>query len=231
MYQGAPGKDIYFALSSLSHDQLLSLADVFSDIFPLNQAPSDHVGYAACLRYVYGQFEKQGSLRSKEDFRRMLHEELDWQLPRIFLSMVIDQFIQKGNYYGQSILYEMEAHRLGDEAVLRKQPSNLDAMEQTYLKSVEAAHRCNSYKQMFTPYYWASMYFIRYPVQSKAISFCRITIKEAERHCPDSRGSYVEKLVNCLKYLRSNDPKWDKWRDRWKKKCNNACVKKAFSKV
>lgn len=241
MYQGAPGKDIYLSLDRLSDDEMAKLAIAFSSIFP-KEAPSDHVGYAACIRYVYGQFEKQGILRSKNDHKRMLQEtkgmdrvRKDWENPRYFLGLVTKILGQQENYYGLSIISEMEGHRCGDEAVLYSEldgSPDSDAciaeMERRYLKSVEYAHQCNSYKQMFTPYYWMSMYYVKLKNKEKIVEYAIKTVEEAEKHCPDSRGSYVDKIKDALKALKKVDKATFRSKMKaWKKNFKNPCTVKA----
>ena len=85
---------------------------------------------------------------------------------------------------------------------------------------------------MFTPYYWAARYFMEFGDKEQALSYAKQTIKEAEKHCPDARGSYVEKLIHCAKYMRKHDKKgWEKWRGKFAKKAKNRCVKKLFGKI
>jgi len=231
MYQGAPGKDIFFALSNISEKQEDELAEKFSKLYLLKKAPSDHVGYAACIRYIYGQFEKQGIHRSGNDYKRMKKESNDWSRSRKFMDKVRYNFEKDNNYYGLCIYHEMEAHRLGDEAVINKDVVKLYNMEKHYIISVENALKCNSYKHMFTPYYWASMYFMKFPEEKKAIEYCMLTIKNADKYCPDKRKSYAEKIYNCLKYMKSNYKDWGKYFKGCKKTIKNPCVKKAFNLI
>ncbi len=214
-YLGSPGKDIYFILSRLTDEEFDVLAERHSHQYPKNP-PSNHVGTAACIRYIYGQFEKQGILRSKDDRKRMIKEakkeKLDWNASRRFIIALREKFKEQENYYGLCLTSEMEAHRLGDEAYLHKDRDKLKQMEETYLESVKYAHKCKSYKQMFTPYYWASRYFMLFKDAPKAIAYSRKTIEEAEKHCPDARRSYVDKLEDCAQYLKKNDKKWKRFR-------------------
>lgn len=235
-YQGAPGKDIYFSLYEFSDDQIDGIVKATSLLFP-KEAPSDHVGYAACIRYIYGQFEKQGILRSINDHRRMKeelkHGKIDWSKPRQFISDLQKEFMNQKNYYGMAITCEMEGHRLGDEAVVLKDKSKLNEMENMYLKSVKYAKRCKSYKQLFTPYYWSTMYFVKFKNKSKAHDYAISTIDMADEYCPDSRGSYKQKIIDCLDVVE----KFGNWKSskhfgRWlrsrRKKSKNTCVLKAI---
>ena len=237
-YLGAPGKEIFFALQELDETQWDALAEKHSNQWPrpLNgepyKTPGNHVGYAACIRYIYGQFEKQGVLRSGEDKARMIRDGVNWDLPRKFMETLKGKWLEKDCFYGLTIAYEMEGHRLGDEAVISKDASKLNEMELIYLKSVEYAEKCNSYKQMFTPYYWATKYFIEMGEHDRASKYAVTTIKQAERYCPDARGSYVDKLMDCANYMKSNHPgAWKKFVGRFEDNVQNRCVAKMFGRL
>lgn len=230
-YMGSPGKDIYLMLPFLSDDQMKEIVLMMRDNFP-KKAPGNHLNIAACVRFIYGQFEKNGILRSEKDFVRMKQKELDWSMPRKFLKMLYKEFDKDQNYYGLSILCEMEAHRLGDEAVINRDKNKLSEMEETYNKSMEYARKCMSYKQLFTPYYWCCMYFIKYNKLEKAVRYAKLTIKNAEKYCPDARDSYVDKLIKCIKCVKTNDKKgWKSFYKKYRKNAKNKCVKRAFKKV
>ena len=230
-YLGSPGKDIYFSLSNLTPQQFNQLIEQHSTQYPTNP-PSNHVGNAACIRYIYGQFEKQGVLRSKSDRKRMEQEEIDWSLARKFIFALKNKFEEKNHFYGLTLIHEMEAHRLGDEAYLKKDKEKLDEMEQTYLEAVYCAHKCGSGKHMFTPYYWAAKYFILLEDRERALYYSKKTIIEAEQHCPDARGSYIDKLLDCAKYIRSdNKGKWKKWREKISSNAKNRVTKKMLQKI
>jgi len=230
-YLGSPGKDIFFSLPALDDEHLHQLAKKHCGQYPI-KPPGNHVGIAACVRYIYGQFEKQGVLRSKTDHRRMAEEEIDWELPRQFVGLMKQIFDEQKHYYGLTILAEMEAHRLGDEAILGNDNNKLLQMEQTYLFSATCAHQCQSFKQMFTPYYWAAKYFMLANVKAKAWEYSRKTIKAAESHCPDARKSYIEKLIDCGNFMKKHDKgEWIKFKNKISKKAKNRAVKKMLSKV
>lgn len=237
-YLGAPGKEIYSCLSKLDEEQWNELADKHSEQWPRPKegepykTPGNHVGYAACIRYIYGQFEKQGTLRSKQDKSRMINQGVDWSLPRKFMKTLKQKWESKKCYYGLTIAYEMEGHRIGDEAVVYNDKSKLDSMEKAYLKSVEFAQKCNSYKQMFTPYYWATMYFIEMKDHKRAGEFAARTIDMAEKYCPDARGSYVNKLMDCANYMINKHPgAWRKFSRRLEPNVKNRCVSKMYGKL
>jgi len=229
IYVGSPGRDIYYMLPYLTDEQINELSVVINNKFP-KTPPSNHVNVAAFVRFVYGQFEKQGVLRSDKDFERMKKEKIDLTLSRKFLSLLFNRFEVDCNFYGMSILSEMEAHRLGDEATLHNDVSKLDDMEKKYKKSVEYAFKCNSYKQLFTPYYWAFKYFLKFKDMHRASKYAFLTIKNADKYCPDARPGYVTKLSDCVVYIRKYDA--DKWKAFYNKYKNskNKCVKKVLRK-
>ena len=226
-YLGRPGKDIFFALPKLTKEQMLQLADIHSNQYPF-EAPNNHVGFAACIRYIYGQFEKQGILRSEEDSSRMQKDGVDWSRPRVFLDMLKNKFVEKNNYYGLCIWYEMEAHRLGDEGFLYKDHGKIVLMEETYMKSAEYAYRCNSLKQMFTPYYWAFRYFEKLENHDKALSYSIICLSQMEKYCPSPKQGYAVKAEDCCRYIKKNHPgKWKELSEFYNKNSKNNCVKNA----
>ena len=159
-------------------------------------------------------------------------EKIDWSLSRKFIDGLHGRFVRKKHYYGLTILAEMEAHRLGDEAIMFKDDKKLEEMEKTYLDAVKYAHMCKSYKQMFTPYYWAACYFMLYGSKAKAIDYSKKTLFEAESHAPDARASYVNKLLDCAQYIKkNNEGKWRKWRKQLADRATSRCVKKMLKKI
>jgi len=227
IYIGSPGRDIYYMLPYLSEEQFEEVANIIVDRFP-KDPPGNHVNVGMFFRQVYGQFEKQGVLRSDKDLKRMKKEKLDWNLSKKFIELLHDKFEKNNNFYGLSILYEMEAHRVGDKAILNMDIDMMDKMEKFYLESVRYSHKCNSYKQMFTPYYWCFEYFKKYGTKKKALLYAHLTIEAADKHCPDARPGYVTKLSSCIKYIRKKNK--DKWNSFYKtyKNSKNKCVKKTF---
>ncbi len=229
IYGGSPGKEIYSTLPHLTEDQIREVAKEFAINF-LTVPPINHVVAAVCIRYIYGQLAKQGVHRSKEDFERMKKEKQEWELPRRFIGLVRKEFEKINNFYGLCILCEMEGHRLGDEAVLNKDEQKLIEMEEMYLKSVSFAHKCNSYKHMFTPYYWAFRCFYEFKDHDKAMQYALLTMDMASQYCPDTRNGYVTKLLDCIWYMKKYDK--DKYKDIVEKykKNTNKCIKKVFDK-
>ncbi len=230
-YLGRPGKDIYFALPNLTDGQMDRLADVLSDRYPF-VAPNNHVGYAGCIRYIYGQFEKQGILRSDEDFERMRRDGVEWSLPRKFMLILKNKFEEKKNYYGLCLYYEMEAHRLGDEALLRLNNDELLNMEVCYEKSNKYAEKCNSLKQKFTPQYWACMYFAKIRDHNRGLKYAKETLKQMEKFCPSAKQGYLVKAIDIAKYLKkSHSAEWNNIRSMYVKTAKNDCIRKMLKKV
>jgi len=229
-YLGRPGKDIYFALSKLSDGQFSQVVEAISLQFPYNP-PNNHVGYAGCIRYIYGQFEKQGILRSEGDLKRMQEEDINWYLSRKFMFALKNKFLEQKNYYGLCVYYEMEAHRLGDESFLNNDKSRRIDMEDYYLKSVEYAYKCGSSKQMFTPYFWCFKYYDRLGDHKKALDYVLKTLEQMEKHCPSSKQGYLVKAIDCAKYMKKNHLK--KWKEillHYRKTGKNDCIRKMVKK-
>jgi len=231
VYIGSPGKDIFLMLKYLNKVQMEEVAYKLCEQFPITP-PGNHVNVAACIRFIYGQFDKNGILRSNEDFERMKKEKQNWDLSRKFLGLLYKEFEKNNNYYGLSILCEMEGHRLGDESVLNNDKGKLKDMESKYRESVLFAYKCKSYKQMFTPYFWASLYFLKFGDTDNVVKYSKLTVKQAEKYCPDSRGSYIDKVEKCLKNIKkANKKEWKSFCNKYKKIIKNTCVKKAFKRV
>ncbi len=230
-YLGRPGKDVFFALPDLTDEQMDELADVLSDRYPF-VAPNNHVGYAGCIRYIYGQFEKQGILRSEADFERMRRDGVEWSLPRKFMLILKNKFEDKKNYYGLCLYYEMEAHRLGDEALLHLNNDDLLHMEVYYEKSNEYAEKCNSLKQKFTPQYWACMYFAKIRDYNRGLKYAKATLSKMEQFCPSAKQGYLVKAVDVAKYLKKFHPvEWGDIRRGYAKNSKNDCIRKMLKKV
>jgi len=228
IYIGSPGRDIYYMLPYLLDDQLVEVVSMVESRFP-KTPPENHVNVGAFIRFIYGQFEKQGSLKNDAAFQEMKNNTPEWDLSRRFIRLLYEALKHSNNSYGMSIMDEMNAHRMGDEALLNNDKNKLKAMEEMYNNSVQNAYKCKSYKQMFTPYYWLAMYLIKFGDVKNAIKYSKLTLKNAEKYCPDARASYVDKLCHCLKYLKNNDHTY--FKSFCKNKISNKCVKKAVRKV
>ncbi len=231
IYVGSPGRDIYHMFPYLDNKQMNEIVDMVVEKFP-KIPPGNHVNVGAFIRFVYGQFEKQGVLRSEKDFKRMKKEKLDWKSSRIFLELLYVKLQKDDNFYGMSILCEMNAHRIGDEAIINKDKNKLKKMEKEYNKSVGYAHKCKSYKQLFTPYYWASQYFSKFKYVKKALFYSYLTVDAAEQYCPDARPGYIDKILDCVLYIKKHDEQgWKIFYNNYSKNAENKCVKKVLKKI
>ncbi len=229
IYTGSPGKDIYYMLPYLNKDQMNEIINGLENKFP-KIPPGNHVNVGAFIRFIYGQFEKKGILRSEQDFERMKNEELDWSLAKKFVDLLYNKLEDNNNYYGLAILCEMKAHRAGDKAVLQKDKEKLYNMEHLYEKAVKYAGKCKSYKHLFTPYYWAFRYFEKFEDNKNGIKYAFLTIKQADKYCPDARPGYIIKLLDCVKYIKKYDKSKYKNLIKQYKNSKNKCVKKVFKK-
>ncbi len=227
LYLGCPGKDIYFALSWLDEDQFTEIAELLSQQYP-DKAPGGHVHTAACIRYIYGCFDKQGCLLSKKHTQMLSNE--NWTRPEEFMTKVNHFFEKHNKSYGQVLYHEMKAHRLGDSAVIKKDPSLLEPMLDHYLASREIALKIKCWKQTFTPLYWAACYFEKFD-KGKATHYHKKSIKNMERYCPDAREGYREKAIHSISYIKkhSDAKSWKKYRSMIKK-CKNKCLVKIRNK-
>jgi len=231
VYVGAPGKDVYFVLRTLDISRHDELAKSVANLFP-RKAPSNHVGYAAFVRYVYGCFEKQGCLRSRKDKRRLINEKPDWTISTQFMERVANFAIKNDNKYALIIHYEMLAHRLGDLAVIKNDLIILPEMEKHYLISKDLALKINSYKHMFTSYYWCAKYFAELNQIETALKYFKRTLKAMEKYCPDARDGYKEKARDSISYFKNNTDA-ERWKSmtEWLKKCKNICLRKVVKKL
>ncbi len=204
VYVGSPGRDIYSMLPYLNDHQTKEISVLLCSKFP-KKPPRTYANIAACIRFIYGQFEKQGSLRSDKDFERMKKEKIDWSLSRNFLKLVMKELKNRNNYYGLTMLYEMEGHRLGDEAVISKNRSKLEKMEKNYNKCVKYAGKCRGYKHMFSIYYWAYEYFRKFGDVKNSIKYAELSIINANKYYykyfPKGEQYYSNRLLKAFKYI------------------------------
>jgi len=234
-YVGSPGKDIYLMLPYLSKNQMKEVAEKLAYHFS-NKPPRTNVQYSACIRFIYGQFEKQGVLKSEKDFSRMKKEKKDWSLSRKFLNYLVKELKKTEKYYGLTIVFEMEGHRLGDEAVINNDKDKLEQMEKKYLKSVDCAFKCNSYKHMFTLYYWACEYFYKFGDIEKAAEYSKLALENASKYYlnyfPVEEDYYSERLKYCMKYMKQNDPKeWEIFYNEYKDKFKSKKISNSLRKM
>lgn len=227
MYLGAPGKDIYVSLPFLSWDEKKDIARILASKYP-HKPPSNHVKWAACIRYIYGCFEKQGCLRSDSDKQRMQSENRDWAESSEFMDLVRQEFADNNNKYGMIIWNEMTAHRYGDRAVIEENPLLLNDMIQLYQQAHLYAVSIKSWKHTFTPFFWAGSYYHEMKMPEESVKWHTESLRMMNKYCPDAREGYREKAKISLKHIKedmSND-EWKEWYKNFKKTLRNKCLKK-----
>lgn len=205
IYVGSPGRDIYFMLSYLNKNQMKEIAKIVKNNFP-KKPPKTYVNVSACIRFIYGQFDKQGILRSDKDFKRMKKEKPDWTLSREFMWFLSEELRKDNNFYGLSMLHEMEGHRLGDESLIYKDKKKLEQMEKNYFLCIEFAKKCNSYKHLFSIYYWEGEYFKKFGEVEKAIKYFKLAIlnykKYYFKYFPKGEQYYEVRFENSIRYIK-----------------------------
>ena len=83
---------------------------------------------------------------------------------------------------------------------------------------------------MFTPYYWCFEYFKKAKKKDRSLMYAYLTIKNADKYCPDARPGYVSKLLSCVNYIKKYDKnKWGKFYSKFRSS-KNKCVKKVLKK-
>lgn len=224
-YSGSPGRDLYLMLPCLTDDHMERVADVIASKFPTTP-PGNHVNVSIFIRYLYGQNEKNGIFYSKAYLKERQGQDRDLSLSRKFSKLLHDRFEVSKNFYGSCVLSEMDAHRFGDEAVLHNDADKIKEMEKLYNNSVEYAYRCQSFKHMFTPYYWAFKYFEKFNDNEKAINYACSMLKNASKYCQDNREGYKTKVGQCVKFLKNDNKEiWRGIRRECLELGKNKCVK------
>ena len=225
IYVGSPGRDIYYMLPFLREEEMKEVAILLCSKFP-KYPPNSYVNVAACIRFIYGQFEKQGVLKSEEELKKMKESKIDWSLPRKFLKLLYNEMKENDNFYGLVMLCEMEGHRLGDEAVINKDKIKLDEMEKKYNESVKYAYKCGSYKHMFSIYYWMGKYFKEFGETDKAVKYFKLSIIKASKYYRKYfiKGDqyYSKRLSNSFDYIKKYDiDNWENFKKKYKKNIKN----------
>ncbi len=204
IYVGSPGRDIYFMLPYLDRNQMKEISIIMKNNFP-KKPPKTYVNISACIRFIYGQFDKQGILRSEKDFKRMKRNKPDWTFSREFIWFLFEELRKDNNFYGLSMLHEMEGHRLGDEALIYKDKKKLKHMECNYFLCVEFAYKCNSYKHLFSTYYWAGEYFAKFGDTKNAVKYFKLAISNAEKYYykyfPNGERYYKIRFKKAIRYI------------------------------
>jgi hypothetical protein len=230
IYIGSPGRDIYYMLPYLSKDQMIEVASLLAMKFPNNPPKRNHVNISACMRFIYGQFDKQGILRSEKDFERMKQEDLEWDLSITFLDILIKEFKNNKNYYGLTMTYEQMAHRLGDKAVLNDDKKRMIHMEKTYGKSLKYAYKCNSYKHLFSLYYYMGKYFLKFGDKENSLKYFRLTIDNVDKYYnkyyPKGDRYWSPRLKTIISYIEKKSDK-KSWKELKRK--YNYNIKKYLS--
>lgn len=217
-YTGSPGKDIFFALPYMSDSHVDCLAEQLACKFP-QHPPYDHVAFAACIRYIYGCFDKQGTLLS--DRHKNIIALMKWDRCDLFMDRVY-YFLKKHNrYYGQVIYNEMKGHRLGDLINTTNDISLKNSMLEVYCKSQAIAVSINSCKHTFTPFYWAARYLESISAE-EAVTYHWKNLRNMERFCPDGRAGYKTKALDSISFICEHGEK-DRL-IRWLKQCKNTCL-------
>lgn len=222
-YLGCPGKDVHFGLLKLNMDQneLFNVCKSFASVFP-NVPLRDHTGVAACFRYIYGCFDKQGILLSSQ--HRKIVANNNWKIALPFIDIVENEFLKSNNYYGLVIHYEMKAHRYGDDAIIYKSKDDISIMLDNYSKSQEFALKSKSYKHTFTPIYWAACYLEQLDT-SKAVLYHMNSLEMMDKYCPDARDGYMTKAIHSCKYIIDHIDNDQKHKfTTWIKTISNVCL-------
>ena len=211
IYIGSPGKDIYYMFPYLTKEQMKEIAKIINEKFP-KKPPENYSNVAAFIRFIYGQFEKQGILRSEKDFERMKKEKPDWSISREFLWYLFEELRKDNNYYGLTMLHEMEGHRCGDEALIYENKKKLEQMEINYWLCIEFAKKCDSYKHLFSIDYWAGEYFKKFGDEKKALEHYKKAIINSKKYYykyfPNGEQYYKERLLKSLWLFKKEDNKF-----------------------
>ena len=211
-------------MTYITEEQEDNLIEVFADIFP-SSPPTNHENLSACLRYIYGCFDKQGCLLSKK--HQKVIARLDWEKQDKFIDKLEKAFEARDNPFGLLVLYEMKAHRTGDKAIVSGDFSLMGDMVKYYELSVsylgEIRGRFKNYSYRHTPYHWCACYLERCN-KNKAVLYHMKGLRMLEKYCADGRKGYREKVAHSVLYIKKNS-KPRKWRalrkeiSHYKKKC------------
>ena len=229
-YRGVPGLDIAACLPELSNEEMLLLADELSDQYP-KIAPEENIGYAGCIRDIHGEWTKgRVAFTSIEKLKNL---NIDFELPGKFIKLLEENFIKKNNNYGLCVLYEVSGHRYGDQVLIFDDETKMKQMWHSYMLSVKHAHKCNSDKHKFTPYYWAAMYFKLFGKKKKALRNFNIFLKILNDSIEDGenyRIHYPDKVIRAFQYISLNIKNWNLFFEEWKQKAKNIAIKTTIEK-
>ena len=204
LYLGRPGIDIYDMLPLLTEYQMDQIANELANSYP-SIPPLDHVGYALCMRLVYGKMDKNGAIRnpSNVDLSR-------WKLADVFLGKLMRYFVINKNIYGQCVYHEMFAHRLADLSIYYCHDRIVlnEALESYRLCSALAT-KCLSYKHIFSSIYWGSEYLNRCG-DKRCVDWAIESLQLMDKYCPSKRYGYKAKAYAAMQIIFRMDSK--KWR-------------------
>lgn len=225
-YLGAPGKDIYWCLYEFTDEEMVKCANKLASLYP-TKPPGNHVKWAACIRYIYGCFEKQGCLRSRADKNRMIEENPNWSKPTEFMDKVRKCFEKSGNNYGLILHYEMLGHRIGDRIIIDNDLSRTPEMILTYRKSQSLSKKVKSWKHTFTPFYWCAKYLFETGQKELAKTYYQKCLRNMEKYCPDARQGYREKATTAIRNYKACASR-EEYSDlkKWLASCKNRCLVK-----
>ena len=229
LYLGSPGKDIYFNLPKLGMSEIRMVANAMAMAFPV-VPPSDHIAYAACVRYIYGCFDKQGCLLSEGHKNMMSEMDEDWSLSDLFMSIFVEECKAQDKMYGVVIYHEMAGHRIRDRLVIENNRDHIKPMLDHYNESQRIALQIDCLKHTFTPFYWGACYLEEFD-PTLAIHYHKKAVKNMERYCPDTREGYKSKASHSIMYIKKNAPK-NQWKEfkKWLYRCKNPCIIKSRRK-
>ena len=203
LYLGRPGRDIFDALPLLSEKEMGKIANLLANSYPL-VPPLDHVGHALCIRLIYGNFDKNGTIRKISDI------DLDrWKLASKFLSKFLHYLTLNNNIYGQCIYHEMTAHRLGDMAIVNCDNEILDKSLEHYRKCYYLALECKSYKHIFSSIYWGCEYLNKFN-DDRCVDWAIESLELMDKYCPSKRYGYKAKAYAAMNIVYNKDQKrWE----------------------
>ncbi len=223
-YLGCPGKDIYFALYHMSDEQENQVVSALADVIPV-APPGNYEHVAACFRYIYGCFDKQGCLLSNK--HRKMIATFTWDEQDKFVGKLEAKLQEINNSFGLLALYEMKAHRLGDKAITTNNLPLMKNMIECYEKSVayipDLKSKYKGYSYRHTPYFWCACYLERYN-KAKAVNYHIKSLRHLEKYCKEVKKDYRKKVAHSVLYIKKHT-KPRKWRalrkeiSHFKRKC------------
>lgn len=242
--EGKVGTDIFNFIQKANEEEMKIVSDSLALIFPttayIQRNPQiSHTPVCLLVRNIFGTLFKNGTLLDvmhpdrKDAYKFNCERIKDWEKSFIFSNMLEKSFIEKNNQYGLVILYEMLAHRYGDLATFseaEERKLNIEKMCQFYEKSYETCCVNKLVKQMFTPWYWGSLYLAKLGEKEKAIDWFKMFHKLADKYM-SSRESYLNKFNLSLSVMKScmEESEWTVYLNKLKKNLKNKPIKRAIN--